>query len=122
MPASRKRRPCYARGYVILRAGARLIRSAHSLRNSAVLTLHARDAYAGCRMVLVARPRQFVINNVCDCFFGLGTVNENSINEESGRPVHAGSAALLLILVNVRLVLLTGQAGLELFVIELQIA
>src|SRR5229473_5153744 len=113
MPASRKRRPCYARGYVILRAGARLIRSAHSLRNSAVLTLHARDAYTGCRMVLVARPRQFVINNVCECFFGLGTVNENSINEESRRPVDTSIAALQLILVNIRLILLGGQTGFE---------
>src|SRR5713226_1796482 len=111
MPASRKRRHCYARGYVILRAGARLIRSAHSLRNSAVLTLHARDAYAGCRMVLVTCPRQFVINNVCECFFRLGAVNENSINEESRRPVDTSIPAFQLILVNVRLVLLTGQAG-----------
>jgi hypothetical protein len=37
-----------------------------------VLAIHARDTDAGCRVVLSARSRQFIVNDARELFLGLG--------------------------------------------------
>src|SRR5260370_17448287 len=80
----------------------------------------ARDAHA--RRRVVTCPRQLVINNPRERVLGLGAVEKYAIDEESWSSIHTGFPAFLLILFDVRLVFLAGQAGTKLFVIELQIA
>src|SRR5216684_1661554 len=82
--------------------------------------INARDAYARSRVVTF--PHQLVINNAGKRVLGLGTGEKYAIDEESGCSIHTGLPAFLLILFDVRLVLLVGQAGTKLLVIELQIA
>src|SRR6266478_8217185 len=81
---------------------------------------NARDVYARSRVVTF--PRQLVVNNAGKRVLGLGAVEKYAIDEESWSSIHTGFPAFLLILFDVRLVLLAGQAGTKLLVIELQIA
>src|SRR6266852_4194721 len=81
---------------------------------------NARDAYARGRTITCSR--QLVINNARERVLGLGAGERNSIDEESWSSIHTGFPAFLLIFFDVRFVLLAGQAGTKLLVIELQIA
>src|SRR5260370_5628856 len=81
---------------------------------------NARDAHARCRVVTC--PSQLVINNARERVLGLGAGERNSVDKETRSSVNPGFPAFLLILFDVCLVLLAGQAGTKLLVIELQIA
>jgi len=65
-------------------------------------------------------PPEFVIDNAGELALRLGAIQENSVNEKSWCTVYTSISALLLILGNVRLLLLGGQAGIKLLVIQLQ--